>query len=53
MAYERDLGYLDVVDLELCVWVRLLCLEDLFYGDWSESIFSVCSLRKCQTNAGL
>ena len=41
-AYLCDL---DVVNLELGVWMRLLCVEHLLYGDWSEGVFSICSLE--------
>ena len=40
-AYLCDL---DIVDLELCVWMRLLCVEHLLYGDRSEGVFSICPL---------
>ena len=40
-AYLCDL---DIVYLELCVWVRLLGVEHLLYGDWSEGVFAICSL---------
>ena len=52
--YERERGRgkvdgtylcdLDIVNLELCVWVRLLGVEHLLYGDWSEGVFAICSL---------
>ena len=42
VAYLCDL---DIVDFELCVWVRLLGVEDLLYRDWSESVFAVCTLH--------
>ena len=45
MGYEKIyLCYLDIVNLEFCVWMGLLCVEDLLYGDGSESIFAICSL---------
>lgn len=42
-------GYLylcdfDIVNLEFCIWMRLLCVEDLLYGDGSEGVFAICSL---------
>ena len=35
LAYEGDLGYFDVVDLEFSVWVGLVCIENLSYRDGS------------------
>ena len=40
-AYLCDL---DIVNLELCVWMRLLCVKHLLYGDRSEGVFAICSL---------
>lgn len=36
---------LDLVNLEFCVWMRLLCVEHLLYGDGSEGVFAICSLN--------
>ena len=35
---------LDIVNLEFCIRMRLLCVEDLLYGDGSEGVFAICSL---------
>lgn len=35
---------LDIVNLEFCIWMRLLCVADLLYGDGSEGVFAICSL---------
>ena len=40
-AYLCDL---DIVNLEFGVWMRLLCIEHLLYGDWSEGVFAICPL---------
>lgn len=34
----------DIVNLELCVWMRLLGVEHLLYGDRSEGVFAIRSL---------
>lgn len=34
----------NIINLEFRVWVWLLCVEDLFYGDGSEGVFAICSL---------
>ncbi len=34
----------DIINLELCVWMWLLCVEDLLYGDGSEGVLAICSL---------
>ena len=34
----------DIINLELCVWMWLLCVEDLLYGDGSEGVFAISSL---------
>lgn len=45
LTHERYLSNLDFIDTEVCVWVRLASFEDLLYCDWSECVFSVCSLQ--------
>lgn len=47
LANKGDLGDFDIVDAEVGVGVGLGGFEDLFDGDWSEGIFSVCSLSGC------
>jgi len=44
LANKGDLGDFDIVDAEVGIRVWLGGFEDLFDGDWSEGIFSVCSL---------
>ena len=34
----------DFVNLEFCVWMRLLSLQNLLDGDGSEGVFAICSL---------
>ena len=34
----------NIINLEFRVWMWLLCVENLFYGDGSESVFAICSL---------
>ena len=34
----------DIIYLEVSIWMRLLGVEDLLYGDWSKSVFPVCAL---------
>lgn len=40
------LGYFNIVDFELAIWVWLLGVEYLFYADWSEGVFTVGTLGK-------
>ena len=43
------LGDFDIVNLEFCVWMRLLCVENLLNSDGSEGVFAICSLQlQCQ-----
>lgn len=42
---ERYLSDFDFIDAEFCIWMRLDSFEDLLYCDWSERVFSVCSLQ--------
>jgi hypothetical protein len=44
LANKGDLGDFDIVDTKIGVGVGLGGFEDLLDGDWSEGIFSVCSL---------
>ncbi len=37
---------LNLVNLELSVWMRLLCVKDLLYGDGSKCVFPICSLNR-------
>ena len=41
---RTNLCDLHLVNFEFSVWMRLLCVEDLLYGDGSESVFAICSL---------
>ena len=34
----------DIIDLKFCVWMWLLCVEDLLYGDGSKGVFAICAL---------
>ncbi len=44
-AKRMYLCNLNLVNLELGVWMRLLCVKDLLYGDRSECVFPICSLN--------
>lgn len=43
-ADEGDLGYVCAVDSEVCVWMGLLGVEDLFDVAWSEGVFAIAAL---------
>lgn len=45
MVWRMYLCNFDVIDLEFCVRMWLLCVEDLLYGDRSEVIFAIRSLN--------
>ncbi len=45
LADECDLGYFGAVDLEVCVWMGLLSVEDLFDRAGAEGIFAVAGLE--------
>lgn len=41
LAHEGDLRNVVAVDLEVCIWVRLVCIEGLFHCDRPDGVLAV------------
>lgn len=48
--WETYLCDFDVINLEFCVWMRLLGFQNLLDGDGSKSVFAICSLPSKSAN---